>query len=164
MSQKDTERTPADGRRDRNRTRACAKPSAKPRKVGSSHKTSLCAAWVLRGRVSMGRIPPGKESFIFHAIWPTRNGITFCLVAVKQRSETKPLLCPYGSFMGFPTPSLGHSLMNTAERRPELYLMGERESIEVAEFPTAGKMQSFSRRNARKRSGSSSFSAWLMTT
>lgn len=47
-----------------------------------------------RTQVSMGRIPPARNRLFSIAIWPTRNGSTFCLAAVKQRSETKPLLCP----------------------------------------------------------------------
>ncbi|HND09796.1 MAG TPA: cupin domain-containing protein [Pseudomonadota bacterium] len=97
-----------------------------------------------RTQVSMGRIPPGKESFIFHRHLADEEWVYILSGRGEAKIGDETFAVSAGSFMGFPTPSLGHSLMNTAEEDLVYLMGGERSRLEVAEFPTAGKHAIFS--------------------
>jgi uncharacterized cupin superfamily protein len=85
------------------------------------------------------RIPPGKESFVYHR----HLGEEEFLFVISGRGvaiidgvehEVGP-----GDFMGFPTPSVGHHLRNPFTE-DLVYLSGwERHQMEVAEYPQLGK-------------------------
>lgn len=85
------------------------------------------------------RIPPGKESFVYHS----HQGEEEFLYILSGRGvaeigdETYEVAA--GDFMGFPTPSVGHHLRNPFEEDLVYLSGGERREMEVADFPRHGK-------------------------
>jgi uncharacterized cupin superfamily protein len=97
-----------------------------------------------RAIISLARVPPGKESFAYHAHKGDEEWLY--IVSGHGRAEIgdKSFDVGPGDFMGFPTPSIGHHLINTG-KEDLVYLMGgERGRVEVAEFAKAGKHMIFS--------------------
>lgn len=85
------------------------------------------------------RIPPGKESFIFHSHYAEEEFLYILsgrgIAEVGDEShEVGP-----GDFMGFPTPSVAHHLRNPFDEDLVYLSGGERREVEVAEFPRIGK-------------------------
>lgn len=87
----------------------------------------------------LGRIPPGKESFIYHAHHHEEEFIYILsgrgIAEVDDREfEVEP-----GDFLGFPTPSVAHHLRNAFDT-DLIYLMGgERKAIEIGDYPRLNK-------------------------
>jgi uncharacterized cupin superfamily protein len=85
------------------------------------------------------RIPPGKESFVFHTHHSEEEFMYVLsgrgLAEVGDESfEVGP-----GDFLGFPTPSVGHHLRNPFQEDLVYISGGERREVEVADFPRLGK-------------------------
>lgn len=100
-------------------------------------------AGMKRAHLNLGRIPPGKESFLLHA-HAQQEEFIFILEgeATVTIGETRVVLGP-GDFVGFPTDGIAHHLVNTG-RRDLVYLMGGEETeIEIARFPSIGKAALF---------------------
>src|SRR5215469_11539516 len=92
-----------------------------------------------RTGVNLGRIPPGKESFVYHLHHQEEQWLY--IIAGKGIAEIDGAEYEVGpgDFMGFPTPSVAHHLRNPF---PEdlLYLAGgEHRDMDVADFPKLGK-------------------------
>ena len=89
--------------------------------------------------VTMARIPPDKESFIYHA----HKGDEEWLYVISGRGRAeigdKTFEIGPGDFMAFPIPSIGHDLKNPYDEDLVYLMGGERGRVEVAEFPTVGK-------------------------
>lgn len=89
--------------------------------------------------VHLLRVPPGKESFVYHA----HHGEEEFIYIVSGRGiaeigDEQHEVGP-GDFMGFPTPSVGHHLRNPFDHDLVYLSGGERHTIEVADFPRHGK-------------------------
>lgn len=98
------------------------------------------AVGMTRTGVHLIRIPPGKESAIFHT-HATEEEWIFILAGrgVAEIGDDEVEVGP-GDFMGFATPSLPHHLRNDSDA-DLLYLVGgERREAEIAEFPRLGKV------------------------
>ncbi|MDI1482097.1 cupin domain-containing protein [Polyangium sp. y55x31] len=89
--------------------------------------------------VNLIRVPPGKESFIYHR----HHGEEEFLYILSGRGiaeigdetfEVGP-----GDFMGFPVPSVAHHLKNPFEEDLVYLSCGEKKPTEIAEFPRLGK-------------------------
>ena len=89
--------------------------------------------------LSLARVPPGKESFIFHA-HQTEEEFIYILSGrgLADIGEETFQVGP-GDFMGFPTPSVGHHLRNPFEEELVYLMGGESKSHEIADFPRVGK-------------------------
>ena len=85
------------------------------------------------------RIPPGKESFIFHS-HQTEEEFLYILSGrgIAEVGDERYEVGP-GDFMGFPTPSVAHHLSNPFEQELVYISGGERHQVEVADFPRLGK-------------------------
>jgi uncharacterized cupin superfamily protein len=85
------------------------------------------------------RVPPGKESFAYHAHY-TEEEFLFVLAGrgIVEMAGEKYEIAP-GDFMGFPTPSVAHQLYNPFEEDLVYLAGGERRPAEVADFPKSGK-------------------------
>src|SRR5262247_1723642 len=96
-----------------------------------------------REQVYLSRIPPGKESFIYHA----HKGDEEWLYILSGRGRAligdKTFEVGPGDFMGFPTPSIGHHLKNPYDADLVYLMGGERGRVDVGEFPTVGKHMIF---------------------
>lgn len=86
-----------------------------------------------------GRVPPGKESFIYHAHHHEEEFVYILSGRGIAEINDEEFEVGAGDFLGFPTPSVAHHLRNPF---PEnlIYLMGgERQAMEVGDFPRLNK-------------------------
>lgn len=92
-----------------------------------------------RAHVSLVRLPPGKDSFAYHAHMLEEewiyviSGRAIAEIGGKQ-SEVGP-----GDFMGFATPSPAHLLRNTFEEECVYLMGGEDKPIDVVSYPHLDK-------------------------
>jgi uncharacterized cupin superfamily protein len=89
--------------------------------------------------VHLLRIPPGKESFIYHRHYGEEEFVYVLSGRGVAEIDGQELEIGPGDFMGFPTPSVGHHLRNPFDQDFVYLSGGERKPMEVAEFPTLGK-------------------------
>jgi uncharacterized cupin superfamily protein len=85
------------------------------------------------------RIPPGKESFLYH-MHHTEEEFVYILSGrgIAEIEDEEHEVGP-GDFMGFPTPSVGHHLRNPFEEDLVYLSGGERRISEIADFPRANR-------------------------
>ncbi|MBK9754599.1 MAG: cupin domain-containing protein [Nannocystis sp.] len=85
------------------------------------------------------RVPPGKESFVYHAHHCEEEFIYILSGrGVADIDGVHHEVGP-GDFMGFPTPSVGHHLRNPYSEELVYLSGGERREMEIADFPRHGK-------------------------
>jgi uncharacterized cupin superfamily protein len=89
--------------------------------------------------LSLARVPPGKESFIYHA--HGRDEEFLCILSGRGRAEIGDATIEVGpgDFMGFPTPSVAHHLTNPYDEDLVYLMGGEHGGLDVGTFPRAGK-------------------------
>lgn len=104
------------------------------------HGTRLGVLTALkRTGVSLVRIPPEKESFVYHAHWREEEWIYILSGRGVAEIDGGEYEVGAGDFMGFPTPGVAHHLRN-AGAEDLVYLMGgENLDFEIADFPRHGK-------------------------
>ena len=97
-------------------------------------------AGMQRVHLTLARIPPGKESFIYHSHAAEEEFVY--ILSGRGRAEVGDEVFEVGpgDFLGFPTPSVGHHLTNPYDEDLVYLMGGEQASVEVAEFPRAGKV------------------------
>ncbi len=85
------------------------------------------------------RVPPGKESFVYHMHY-TEEEFIYILAGrgVAEIGDERHEVGP-GDFMGFPTPSVGHHLHNPFAEDLVYITGGERRGSEIADFPRQAK-------------------------
>ena len=92
-----------------------------------------------RTGVNFMRVPPGKESFVYHSHRYEEEWMYVLSGSCIALIDGTEFPVAAGDFMGFPTPSVAHLLRNTGTE-DLLYLAGgENREFEVAEFPALGK-------------------------
>jgi uncharacterized cupin superfamily protein len=92
-----------------------------------------------RAHVSLVKLPPGKDSFAYHAHDFEEEWIYIISGRAMaeiggETSEVGP-----GDFMGFPTPSPAHLLRNTFEEECVYLMGGENKPIDVVSYPELNK-------------------------
>ena len=92
-----------------------------------------------RTGVNLGRIPPGKESFVYHLHYQEEEWLYIIsgrgIAEINgQEYEVGP-----GDFMGFPTPSVAHHLRNPFYEDLVYLAGGEHREMDIADFPKLGK-------------------------
>jgi uncharacterized cupin superfamily protein len=85
------------------------------------------------------RVPPGKESFIYHKHTCEEEFLFILSGSGVAEIDGAEYEVGVGDFMGFPTPSVGHHLRNPFEEDLIYLVAGERKEVEFAEFPQMGK-------------------------
>jgi uncharacterized cupin superfamily protein len=96
-------------------------------------------AGLVRTGVSLARIAPGKESFVYHSHEREEEWLYILSGAGTAEIDGEEHEVGPGDFMGFPAPSVAHHLRNTGDQ-PLVYLMGgESRDAEIATFPRLGK-------------------------
>lgn len=85
--------------------------------------------------VSLVRIAPGKESFVYHSHYCEEEWVYILsgrgLAEIDgQEHEIGP-----GDFMGFGTPSVAHHLRNPFDTELVYLMGGESREVEIADFP-----------------------------
>lgn len=96
-------------------------------------------AGMKRAHISLGRIPPGKDSFAYHAHlleeeWTYILSGRGIAVIDGEEHEVGP-----GDFMGFPTPSVAHLLKNPFDEELTYLMGGEDLPLDVLDYPQLGK-------------------------
>ena len=97
------------------------------------------AAGLKRVGVHIVRVPPGKESAIYHT-HHAEEEFYFILSGkgIAEVGDDEVEVGP-GDFIGLPAPSVGHHLRNPFDEDLVYLAGGERREIEFAEFPRIGK-------------------------
>jgi uncharacterized cupin superfamily protein len=96
-------------------------------------------AGLVRSGVNVIRIPPGKESFVFHAHLHEEEWIYILSGrAIVDSGETSHEIGP-GDFVAFPTPSEAHQLRNAFTEDVVYLTGGENAAYDIADYPRLGK-------------------------
>lgn len=102
-----------------------------------THLSSL--AGLQRTGVSIVRVPPGKESFVYHLHHFEEEWIYILSGnGVAEIDDSEHEVGP-GDFMAFPTPSVAHHLRNTGQADLVYLMGGENREFDVADFPRLNK-------------------------
>ena len=91
----------------------------------------------------IGRVPPGKESFVYHFHHFEEEFI--CILSgrgVAEIGEERHEVGP-GDWMLFTAPSEGHHLSNPFSEELVYLMGGENRPVEIGEFPRHGKRAVF---------------------
>jgi len=91
-----------------------------------------------RTGVSLARIPPGKESFVYHLHHREEEWIYILSGRGIAEIDDQQFEVGPGDFMGFPTPSVAHHLRNPYEQDLVYLMGGENLDVEIADFPRLG--------------------------
>lgn len=97
------------------------------------------ATGLKRTGISLARIPPGKESFVYHSHEREEEWLYILSGAGTAEIDGGDYAVGPGDFMGFPTPSVAHHLRNTGTEDLVYLMGGERRNTEIADFPKLGK-------------------------
>jgi uncharacterized cupin superfamily protein len=89
--------------------------------------------------VTLGRVPPGRESFVYHLHHHQEEWIYILSGRGMAEIDEREVEVGPGDFMGFPTPSVGHHLRNPFDEELVYLMGGERTGFEVGVFPRHGK-------------------------
>jgi|SRR5271166_4268635 len=92
-----------------------------------------------RTGVNVTRIPPGKESFVYHVHYGEEEWVYVMAGRGVAEIDGKEYEVGAGDFMGFPTPSVAHHLRNPFTEDLVYLMGGENRGLEVADFPKLGK-------------------------
>ncbi len=92
-----------------------------------------------RTGVSLARIAPGNESFVYHAHEREEEWLYILSGTGTAEIDGGDYEVGPGDFMGFPTPSVAHHLRNTGSEDLVYLMGGENRDAEVATFPRLGK-------------------------
>ncbi|HZT20130.1 MAG TPA: cupin domain-containing protein [Dongiaceae bacterium] len=93
--------------------------------------------------LSLARVPPGRESFIYHS--HERDEEFLLILSGRGRAEIEGRIVEVGpgDFMGFPTPSVAHHLTNPYAEDLVYLMGGEHSGLDIGIFPRAGKRMIF---------------------
>lgn len=116
---------------------AAAHPWNPNSELRGTHLSRL--AGLQRTGISRVRIPPGKESFAYHAHHFEEEWIYILQGRGVAEIDGQDYQVGPGDFMAFSTPSVAHHLRNPFEQELVYLMGGENRPFEVADFPRLGK-------------------------
>ncbi len=88
-----------------------------------------------RTGVNLAKIPPGKESFVYHAHQREEEWLYIISGTGIAEVDGQEFEVRTGDFMAFPTPSVAHHLRNGGEEDLVYLMGGENLDVEIADFP-----------------------------
>jgi uncharacterized cupin superfamily protein len=97
------------------------------------------AAGLERSGINLLRVPPGKESFTYHAHLHEEEWIYVLSGRAVLESGGAVHEIAAGDFIAFPPPSEPHILRNTSSEDIVYLTGGERAAFDVIDFPREGK-------------------------
>ena len=103
-------------------------------------KSLAPAAGLTRVSLTLGRVPPGRESFVYHS--HERDEEFLYILSGGGRAEIGEEVFEVGpgDFMGFPAPGgPPHHLTNPSDEDLVYLMGGERSGFDVGHFPRLGK-------------------------
>jgi uncharacterized cupin superfamily protein len=92
-----------------------------------------------RVAVSLSRVPPGKESFVYHSHNHEEEFLFILSGRAIVEVDDEDIEVAAGDFLGFPTPSVAHNLRNPFEEDVVYLMGGEHRDFEVGIFPRLKK-------------------------
>jgi uncharacterized cupin superfamily protein len=92
-----------------------------------------------RTGVSIARILPGKESFVYHSHQSEEEWLYILSGRGIAEIDSEEIDVAAGAFMAFPTPSVPHHLKNPFDQDLVYLIGGENREMEIADFPRLGK-------------------------
>ena len=96
-------------------------------------------AGLRRTGVSFVRIPPGRESFVYHRHHLEEEWIYILSGSGTAEIDDDEFPVSAGDFMAFPAPSVAHHLRNSGSEDLVYLMGGENRDAEIADFPRHGK-------------------------
>ena len=96
-------------------------------------------AGMSRAHVSLVRLPPGKDSFAYHAHLTEEEWIYIVSGRAIAEIDGESHEVSAGDFMGFATPSVPHLLRNTFDEECVYLMGGEDKPIDVVSYPELEK-------------------------
>ena len=93
---------------------------------------------LVRVGVSMARVPPGKESFVYHRHHAEEEWVYIFEGEGESDIEDVVERVGAGDFIGYPA-GVAHTLRNVGAGDLVYLMGGEQRSVEVADFPRLGK-------------------------
>jgi uncharacterized cupin superfamily protein len=96
-------------------------------------------AGLQRAHVSLGRIPPGKDSFAYHSHMVEEEWLYILSGRGLADIDGKTYEVRPGDFMGFPAPGIAHLLRNPFDQDLVYLMGGEAVPLDVLDYPTLGK-------------------------
>lgn len=95
-------------------------------------------AGLKRVGVNLGRVPPGKEAFVYHRHYAEEEWVYILEgTALSDIDDIEEKVGP-GDFIAYPE-GVAHTLKNTGDRDLVYLMGGEQTATEVADFPRHGK-------------------------
>ncbi len=103
------------------------------------------AAGLSRVVLSLARVPPGKESFVYHS--HERDEEFLFILSGRGRAEIgdEAFEVGPGDFMGFTAPGVAHHLSNPYDEDLVYLMGGERSGLDIGHFPRIGRRIIFSK-------------------
>jgi uncharacterized cupin superfamily protein len=96
-------------------------------------------AGMSRAHVSLVKLPPGKDSFAYHAHMLEEEWIYILSGRAVAEIDGASHEVAAGDFMGFATPSVPHVLRNTYDEECTYLMGGEDKPIDVVSYPELDK-------------------------
>jgi uncharacterized cupin superfamily protein len=96
-------------------------------------------AGMSRAHVSLVKLPPGKDSFAYHAHLLEEEWLYIISGRAIAEIDGKSIEVGPGDFMGFATPSVPHLLRNAFDEECVYLMGGEDKPIDVLSYPESGK-------------------------
>jgi uncharacterized cupin superfamily protein len=92
-----------------------------------------------RSGVSIARVPPGKDSFVYHLHHREEEWIYILSGRAVARIDGEEYEMAAGDFVAFPAPSVAHNLSNPFDEEVVYLMGGTHTAIEIADFPDHGR-------------------------
>jgi len=92
-----------------------------------------------RTAVSIARMPPGKESFVYHSHRHEEEWLYILSGRAIAEIDGEEIEVGPVDFIAFPTPSVPHHLKNPFDRDLVYLMGGENREFDIADFPRLGK-------------------------
>jgi uncharacterized cupin superfamily protein len=92
-----------------------------------------------RTGVNIARIPPGKESFVYHSHHHEEEWLYILSGRGVGEIDGEEFEVGPGDFMAFPAPSVPHHLKNPFDQELVYLMGGENREFDIADFPRLGK-------------------------
>lgn len=96
------------------------------------------AAGLKRAGVNFGRVPPGKEAFVYHRHHNEEEWVYILEGCAMSDIENAQEEVGPGDFIAYPA-GVAHNLLNIGEGDLVYLMGGEQSSVEIADFPRHGK-------------------------
>ena len=96
-------------------------------------------AGLRRVALTLARVPPGRESFIYHSHEHEEEFLYILSGRGRAEIDGNSFEVGPGDFMGFTAPGVAHHLLNPYEEDLVYLMGGERSNLDIGHFPRVGR-------------------------